>query len=400
MPQPYYFNHKGVLLMEHLIHSPLHDIQISGIRKIATAAARYPNALALTLGQPDFPTPAHIIEAAEQAMQQGKTVYTPNAGIPALRRAAAEFVHNRYGQTYDMETEVIVTVGASQALDVALRTILSPGDEVILPGPIYPGYEPLIRLAGGIPVYVDTRSTGFKLTAELLEPHLSPRTKAVAIGYPSNPTGRVLGEQELNGLADLLRDRELFVISDEIYSELIYDEPYRSISLLPGMRDKTIVINGLSKSHSMTGWRIGFTFAPAWLTAHMLKVHQYNVSCASSISQFAAVEALTNGIDDALPMREAYRERRDYVYDRLLTMGLELEKPEGAFYLFPSIAHLGIPSMEFAMRLLEEARVAVVPGDAFSIYGEGYIRLSYAYAMPVLEKSLDRLEQFIGQLTR
>ncbi len=386
--------------MEHLIHSPLHDIQISGIRKIATAAARYPDALALTLGQPDFPTPAHIIEAAEQAMQQGKTVYTPNAGIPALRRAAAEFVHSRYGQTYDMETEVIVTVGASQALDVALRTILSPGDEVILPGPIYPGYEPLIRLAGGIPVYVDTRSTGFKLTAELLEPHLSPRTKAVAIGYPSNPTGRVLGEQELNGLADLLRDRELFVISDEIYSELIYDETHRSISLLPGMRDKTIVINGLSKSHSMTGWRIGFTFAPAWLTAHMLKVHQYNVSCASSISQFAAVEALTNGIDDALPMREAYRERRDYVYDRLLTMGLELEKPEGAFYLFPSIAHLGIPSMEFAMRLLEEARVAVVPGDAFSIYGEGYIRLSYAYAMPVLEKSLDRLEQFIGQLTR
>ncbi|MFD1884745.1 aminotransferase A [Paenibacillus wenxiniae] len=386
--------------MEHLIHSPLHDIQISGIRKIATAAARYPDALALTLGQPDFPTPPHIIEAAEQAMQAGKTVYTPNAGIPALRRAAAEFVRTRYGQTYDMDTEVIVTVGASQALDVALRTILSPGDEVILPGPIYPGYEPLIRLAGGVPVYVDTRSTGFKLTAELLEPHLSPRTKAVAIGYPSNPTGRVLGEQELNGLADLLRERELFVISDEIYSELIYDEPHRSISLLPGMREKTIVINGLSKSHSMTGWRIGFTFAPAWLTAHMLKVHQYNVSCASSISQFAAVEALTNGIDDALPMREAYLKRRDYVYDRLLTMGLELEKPEGAFYLFPSIAHLGIPSMEFAMRLLEEARVAVVPGDAFSIYGEGYIRLSYAYAMPVLEKSLDRLEQFVKQLAR
>lgn len=386
--------------MEHLIHAPLHDIQISGIRKIATAAARYPDALALTLGQPDFPTPAHIITAAEQAMQQGKTVYTPNAGIPALRRATADFVRTRYGQSYDMDTEVIVTVGASQALDVALRTILSPGDEVILPGPIYPGYEPLIRLAGGVPVYVDTRSTGFKLTAELLEPHLSPRTKAVAMGYPSNPTGRVLGAQELQGLADLLRDRELFVISDEIYSELIYDEPHRSISLLPGMREKTIVINGLSKSHSMTGWRIGFTFAPAWLSAHMLKVHQYNVSCASSISQFAAVEALTHGIDDALPMREAYRERRDYVYDRLLAMGLPLEKPEGAFYLFPSIAHLGIPSMEFAMRLLEEARVAVVPGDAFSIYGEGYIRLSYAYAMPVLEKSLDRLEQFIQQLTR
>lgn len=384
--------------MEHLIYSPIHDIQISGIRKIATAAAQYPDALGLTLGQPDFPTPPHIIEAAEQAMRAGKTVYTPNAGIPALRRAAAAFVENKYNQHYDMDTEIIVTVGASQALDVALRTIISPGDEVILPGPIYPGYEPLIRLAGGVPVYVDTRSTNFKLTAELLEPYLSPRTKVVALGYPSNPTGRVLNEAELTGLADLLRDKELFIISDEIYSELIYDEPHRSISLLPGMREKTIVINGLSKSHSMTGWRIGFTFAPAWLTAHMLKVHQYNVSCASSISQFAAVEALTAGIDDALPMQEAYRQRRDYVYDRLIDMGLELTKPEGAFYLFPSIAHLNIPSMEFAMRLLEESRVAVVPGDAFSVYGEGYIRLSYAYAMPVLEQALDRLEQFVQKL--
>lgn len=384
--------------MEHLIHAPIHDIQISGIRKIATAAARYPDALALTLGQPDFPTPEHIVIAADQAMRQGKTVYTPNAGIPALRRAAANFVKTKYGQHYDMDTEVIVTVGASQALDVALRTIVSPGDEVILPGPIYPGYEPLIRLAGGVPIYVDTRSTGFQLTAELLEPHLSPRTKAIALGYPSNPTGRVLGEQELTSIANLLREREIFIISDEIYSELIYDEPHRSISLLPGMREKTIVINGLSKSHAMTGWRIGFTFAPAWLSAHMLKVHQYNVSCASSISQFAAVEALTNGIDDALPMRDAYRQRRDYVYDRLVQMGLELDKPEGAFYLFPSIAHLNLSSMEFAMRLLEEEKVAVVPGDAFSVYGEGYIRLSYAYALPVLEQALDRLETFIRKL--
>ncbi|WP_411344285.1 aminotransferase A [Paenibacillus sp. WLX1005] len=384
--------------MEHLIHAPIHDIQISGIRKIATAAARYPDALALTLGQPDFPTPEHIVIAADQAMRQGKTVYTPNAGIPALRRAAANFVKTKYGQHYDMDTEVIVTVGASQALDVALRTIVSPGDEVILPGPIYPGYEPLIRLAGGVPTYVDTRSTGFQLTAELLEPHLSPRTKAIALGYPSNPTGRVLGEQELTSIANLLREREIFIISDEIYSELIYDEPHRSISLLPGMREKTIVINGLSKSHAMTGWRIGFTFAPAWLSAHMLKVHQYNVSCASSISQFAAVEALTNGIDDALPMRDAYRQRRDYVYDRLVQMGLELDKPEGAFYLFPSIAHLNLSSMEFAMRLLEEEKVAVVPGDAFSVYGEGYIRLSYAYALPVLEQALDRLETFIRKL--
>jgi len=384
--------------MEHLLNSSVKEIQISGIRKIANAAAQYPDALALTLGQPDFPTPPHIIEAAERAMQEGRTVYTPNAGIPALRQAAADFVRSKYGQQYDGASEVIITVGASEALDITLRTIITPGDEVILPGPIYPGYEPLIRLAGGIPVYVDTRSTGFKLTAELLEPHLSPRTKAVVLGYPSNPTGRVMSRSELEDIAVLLHERDIFVISDEIYSELIYDVPHESIALLPGMRDRTIIINGVSKSHSMTGWRIGYTLAPAWLTAHMLKVHQYNVSCASSISQYAALEALTHGIDDALPMRDAYRERRDYVYDRLMNMGLTLDKPEGAFYLFPSIAHLGLPSMEFALRLLDEGSVAVVPGDAFSRYGEGYIRLSYAYARPVLEQALDRLEQFVGRL--
>ncbi|MGS5020980.1 aminotransferase A [Paenibacillus sp. JJ1683] len=384
--------------MEHLLNDQVKNIQISGIRKIANKVAALPGTLSLTIGQPDFPTPAHIMEAAHRAIDEGRTTYTPNPGLPELREAAAAFVDRKYGLNYRGQDEVIVTNGASEALDITLRTILSPGDEVILPVPIYPGYEPLIRLSGGIPVLADTRNSGFKLTAEVLEPYLTERTKAVILGYPSNPTGRVMSREELEAVADLLKERDLFIISDEIYSELIYDTPHVSIAVLPGMRERTIVINGLSKSHSMTGWRIGFTLAPAEITQHMVKVHQYNVTCASSISQYAALEALTAGVDDALPMRDEYRKRRDYVHGRLTDMGIPLEKPEGAFYLFPSIAHFGLSSMDFTLKLLEEQGVAVVPGDAFSSYGEGYIRLSYAYGQDVLEQGLDKIERFVRGL--
>ncbi|MEK5549882.1 MULTISPECIES: aminotransferase A [Paenibacillus] len=386
--------------MEHLLNDQVKNIQISGIRKIANKVAALPGTLSLTIGQPDFPTPAHIMEAAHRAIDEGRTTYTPNPGLPELREAAAAFVARKYGLNYRGQDEVIVTNGASEALDITLRTILSPGDEVILPVPIYPGYEPLIRLSGGIPVFADTRSSGFKLTAEVLEPYLTERTKAVILGYPSNPTGRVMSREELEAVADLLKERDLFIISDEIYSELIYDTPHVSIAALPGMRERTIVINGLSKSHSMTGWRIGFTLAPAEITQHMVKVHQYNVTCASSISQYAALEALTVGVDDALPMREEYRRRRDYVHGRLTDMGIPLEKPEGAFYLFPSIAHFGLSSMGFTLKLLEEHGVAVVPGDAFSSYGEGYVRLSYAYGQDVLEQGLDKIEKFVRGMVR
>ncbi|KAF6659324.1 aminotransferase A [Paenibacillus polymyxa] len=384
--------------MEHLLNDQVKNIQISGIRKIANKVAALPGTLSLTIGQPDFPTPAHIMEAAHRAIDEGRTTYTPNPGLPELREAAAAFVDRKYGLNYRGQDEVIVTNGASEALDITLRTILSPGDEVILPVPIYPGYEPLIRLSGGIPVLADTRNSGFKLTAEVLEPYLTERTKAVILGYPSNPTGRVMSREELEAVADLLKERDLFIISDEIYSELIYDTPHVSIAVLPGMRERTVVINGLSKSHSMTGWRIGFTLAPAEITQHMVKVHQYNVTCASSISQYAALEALTAGVDDALPMRDEYRRRRDYVHGRLTDMGIPLEKPEGAFYLFPSIAHFGLSSMDFTLKLLEEQGVAVVPGDAFSSYGEGYIRLSYAYGQDVLEQGLDKIERFVRGL--
>ncbi|GGI43283.1 aminotransferase [Paenibacillus marchantiophytorum] len=384
--------------MEHLINPLVREIQISGIRKISNLVSTIPGALTLTIGQPDFPTPRHIIEAGQRALDQNKTVYTQNPGLLELREAVANFVHVKYGQTYRPADEIIVTAGASQAVDITLRTILTPGAEVIIPAPIYPGYEPLIRLAGGVPVYVDTRENGLKLTADLLEPYLTDKTRCVILCYPSNPTGQVLSEKELADLAQLLADRELFILSDEIYSELVYGQQHYSIATLGKLREKTIVINGLSKSHAMTGWRIGFTLAPAYLTEHMTKVHQYNVTCASSVSQYAALEALTVGVDDALPMRSAYEARRDYVYDRLVAMGIELEKPDGAFYLFPSIAKFGLSSMDFTMKLLQEEHVAVVPGDAFTSFGEGFIRISYAYSQEVLEESLNRLERFIGKL--
>ncbi|MCR8641895.1 aminotransferase A [Paenibacillus sp. N1-5-1-14] len=384
--------------MEHLINPRVKEIQISGIRKIANLISQYDNVLSLTIGQPDFPTPEHILEAGIEAINNHKTVYTPNHGLLELRKAASRFMEQKYGLMYKAEDEIIVTTGASEALDITLRTILEEGSEVILPAPIYPGYEPLIRLAGGVPVLVDTTAHEFKLTAELIAANLSERTRAIILCYPSNPTGQLLNADDLQAIANLLRDKNVFVISDEIYSELIYGPKHHSIATIPGMREKTIVINGLSKSHSMTGWRIGFTFAPIELTQHMVKVHQYNVTCASSISQYAALEALTNGVDDAEPMKIEYKARLDFVYDRMVSMGFEVVKPEGAFYIFPSITKFGLSSLDFTMKLLEQERVGIVPGDAFSAYGEGYVRLSYAYSMEVLVEAMERLERFVRSL--
>lgn len=384
--------------VEHLINQRVRDIQVSGIRKFANLVANVPGAISLTLGQPDFPTPEHIKERAQLAIQADKTTYTHNAGLLELRQAASRFLDSKYGLTYDPATELIVTNGASEAIDITLRTILEGGAEVILPAPVYPGYEPVIRLCGAKVVHVDTRDTAFKVTAEQIAAVLTDKTRAIILPYPSNPTGCVLTADDVREIANLVRDRDLFVISDEIYAELLYGGEHVSIANEPGMREKTIVIGGLSKSHSMTGWRIGFTFAPAYLSQHLLKVHQYNTSCASSISQYAALEALTVGVDDAAPMRAEYRKRRDYVYERLVAIGFELVKPDGAFYLFPSIAKWGMSSLEFATALLERGKVAVVPGDAFSVYGEGYVRISYAASMDVLEEALNRMETFVKTL--
>lgn len=384
--------------MEHLINNQVREIQISGIRKFYNLLPNYKDAISLTLGQPDFNTPEHIKKAGKTAIDNNKTLYTPNAGLPELRESAMQYFKSRYSLSYDSQSEIIVTNGASEGIDIALRTILDEDSEVILPGPVYPGYEPIIKLCRAKPVYVDTRNTGFKLNAEMLKGKITDKTRCIILPYPSNPTGCVLKDEDLAQISELLIERDIFILSDEIYSELNYNNKHLSIANYPGMREKTIVINGLSKSHSMTGWRIGFTFAPDYITKNMLKVHQYNATCASSISQYAALEALTNGEKDSIPMRDEYIKRRDYVYKRLKNMGLEVEKPDGAFYIFPSIKQFNMKSFDFAYELLDKTRVAVVPGDAFSAYGEGYIRLSYACATHILKDGLDRLEEFIGKL--
>ncbi len=386
--------------MERFINPRVKEIQISGIRQFFNRVSEYPEAISLTLGLPDFPTPEHVKAAGKKAIDENKTTYTHNAGSIELRNAIAQFVKEKYGLDYQAEDEVITTTGASEAIDISLRTMLVEGDEVILPGPVYPGYEPVIHLCGAKPVHVDTRETGFKLTASLIEKHLTDRTKCIILPYPSNPTGVTLTKKELEEIAELLKEKDVFMLSDEIYSELTYGEPHRSIANFTGMKEKTIVINGLSKSHSMTGWRIGFILGDSTITKHILKVHQYNVTCVSSITQAAAVEALTAGKDDALPMRDIYKDRLEYAYDRLVKMGLETYEPTGAFYLFPSIKQFGMKSWDFATKLLEEEKLAVVPGIAFSDFGDDYIRISYACHKDQLREGLVRLERFTDSLKK
>ncbi|WP_454101230.1 aminotransferase A [Metabacillus sp. SLBN-84] len=379
--------------MEHLINQQVKNIQISGIRQFFNMVSEFEDTISLTIGQPDFLTPAHVKKAAIEAIESDFTTYTHNAGYPELTEAAAAFVKEKYGLSYQGKDEVIVTAGASQAIDIAFRTILSPGSEVILPGPVYPGYEPIISLCGAKAVHADTTGHGFKLTAELISRHLTEKTRCVVLPYPSNPTGVTLDEEELMKIAELLKGKDLFILSDEIYSELVFDGKHRSIASF--LRDQTIVINGLSKSHSMTGFRIGFVFAPASISKHLLKVHQYNISCASSISQKAALEALTAGKNDAAPMNGEYSKRMNYVYRRLTEMGLPTEKPDGSFYIFPSIKHFNASSFDFAYSLAKDGGVAVVPGSAFSALGEGYIRISYACSFEQLKEAMDRFEHYI-----
>ena len=388
---------EGDTRMEHLIYKNLKKIELSGIRKFTNMLVDYPNAINLTIGQPDFPTPAHVKEKAKRAIDQNYTSYTPNAGIIELRNAIAAFYANRYGLTYSPQDEIIVTHGASGALTIALRTILEEGCEVILSAPAYPGYIPLIELCGAVPVCVNTEETDFVLTAELIEKHITDKTRCVILPSPCNPVGTIIEEAELQKIAALLKDKEIFIISDEIYSELIYEKTHKSIASYEGMRNKTIVINGVSKSHSMTGWRIGYTLAPNYLTKEMTKLNGYYISCATSISQHAALAALTDGLNDPIDMKKEYKVRRDFVYNRLVAMGFDVVKPAGAFYIFPSIKKTGMNSFDFCINLLEEQELATVPGSAFSEFGEGYIRLSFAQPLEVLQIGMDRLEKFMGK---
>lgn len=385
--------------MEHRLNGRVKEIEISGIRKFFNLVGTGKDMISLTIGQPDFHTPEHVKKAGMDAIKQNATVYTPNAGLPDLKKAAADFYKKKYHVSYDAADEVIVTVGASQAIDIALRTILEPGDEVIVPGPVYPGYEPIIHLCEAKTVMVNTTSNHFRLTAELIEKALTRKTKLIILPYPSNPTGVSLTEQELKDIADLAKKHEIFLLADEIYSEIVYERPHVSISSF--LKEQTIVVNGLSKSHAMTGWRIGLLFAPSSIARHMLKVHQYNVSCATSVSQKAAIAALTEGMDDALPMRDEYKKRRDITLEKLQSLGLKTVKPDGAFYFFVQIPDsFSGSSFDFCLTLANEYKVAVVPGSAFSSAGEGWFRLSYACSIEEIIEGMSRIERYLYDLKK
>lgn len=379
------------------INSTARGLVIPGIRQFSNQLVLFPDAINLTIGQPDFPTPETVKEAGIKAIISNQTTYSHNAGLLELRMAVRHFFAESYGLDYDAESEIIVTTGASEALDSVFRTILEEGDEVILPAPLYSGYEPIIKMCGAKPVYLDTSLTGFKPSKEKLEALITSKTKAVLFNYPSNPTGVALNKGEMDELASLIARNELFVVSDEIYSENTLEGEHHTFASYAQLKEKLFLIHGLSKSHSMTGWRIGFVLGPASVMEHVVKVHLYNGVCASVPGQYAAIEALTNNRQVPAQMNMAYRERRDYVYRRLLLMGFDVVKPNGAFYIFPSIKQFGMPSLEFATRLLKEAGVAVVPGSSFTEFGEGYIRISYAYSMEFLREAMNRMEVWLNQ---
>lgn len=375
----------------------VYKIEMSVIRQFDEKVSAIPDILRLTLGEPDFNTPDHVKEAGKDAIERNFSHYTGMAGLSDVREAAAYFIKEKYGLSYDPLTEVLVTVGATEAIAACLLAVLNEGDKVLLPAPIYPGYEPVITLAGAKPIYMDTSENDFVLSPEMLEVAIEEHgeaVKAVILNYPSNPTGVTYSREEVKALANVLRDREIFVISDEVYSELTYEETH--VSIAEFIPEQTLLINGLSKSHAMTGWRIGFIFAPQILTNELIKVHQYLVTAASTISQKAAVEALVEGINDALAMKAEYRERRDFLFEKMTDYGFEVAKPSGAFYIFAKIPQGYLQdSMAFCVDLAEKAQLAIIPGIAFGPEAESYVRLSYAASMANLEEAMVRMGKYL-----
>ncbi|MGE7684547.1 aminotransferase [Peribacillus simplex] len=372
------------------------ELKPSGIRRFFDLAANLEGVVSLGVGEPDFVTSWAVREAAINSLEEGYTSYTANAGLYELRSEISGYMEKQFHVSYRPEDQIIVTVGASQALDIALRTILNPGEEVIVVEPCFVAYAPLVTMAGGISVTVQTsKEDDFKLTPQQLEAAITPKTKAVLICSPNNPTGTQLGHEELVMLADIVKKHDLLVISDEIYAELAYDEKFTSFAAIDGMLERTIVINGFSKGFAMTGWRLGFVCAPKEISEAMLKLHQYAMMCAPTVAQHAALEALKHGMQDVEEMRRSYRRRRNYIVKSFNEMGLDCHNPGGAFYAFPSIEKTGMTSMEFAEKLLTEELVAVVPGDVFGESGEGHIRCSYASSMEQLQEALRRMERFM-----
>ena len=378
----------------------LDKIQVSLIRQFDQAISEIPGVLRLTLGEPDFTTPDHVKEAAKRAIDQDQSYYTGMSGLLTLRQAASDFVKEKYQLDYNPENEILVTIGATEALSATLTAILEEGDKVLLPAPAYPGYEPIVNLVGAEIVEIDTTENGFVLTPEMLEKAIleqGDELKAVILNYPANPTGITYSREQLEALAAVLRKYEIFVVCDEVYSELTYTGE-NHVSLGTMLRDQAIIINGLSKSHAMTGWRLGFIFAPANFTAQLIKSHQYLVTAANTMAQHAAVEALTAGKDDAEPMKKEYIQRRNYIIEKMTDLGFEIIKPDGAFYIFAKIpAGYNQDSFAFLKDFAQKKAVAFIPGAAFGQYGEGYIRLSYAASMETIGEAMKRLEEYMRE---
>ena len=384
---------------EKLLSDKVQGIAPSGIRKFFDLTEKMGDVTALTVGQPDFVTPWHIREAAIESLKKGRTYYTSNAGLTPLREEICNYMERRFALKYDPKTETLVTVGGSEAIDIAVRAVVNAGDEVIIPEPCFVCYAPIVALAGGTPVKLPLRyEDKFKLTPELLKGAITEKTKLLVLAFPNNPTGAIMTKEDLEPIANILRGTDILVLSDEIYAELTYGRPHCSIASFEGMRERTIIASGFSKAYAMTGWRMGYTLAPAPITEQMYKIHQYAIMCAPTTSQFAAVEALKNGDEDIEYMREEYDQRRRLIIDGFKSIGLDCFVPEGAFYAFPNIGKFGMSSDEFCLKLLEEKKVAIVPGTAFGESGEGFARISYAYSVKHISTAIEKMGEFIKEL--
>ena len=386
--------------MRNPLSKTIESIPPSGIRKFFDVVNEIEGAVSLGVGEPDFDTPWHVRDEGIYSLEKGRTFYTSNSGLKELREEICRFVKRKYNCDYTV-SETLVTVGGSEAIDIAFRAMLDAGDEVIIPEPCYVSYKPCAVLAGGVPVVIDLKEENrFRLTREELLSAITERTKILLLSFPNNPTGAIREREDLEAIAEICREKDIFVVSDEIYSELTYGkEPHVSIASLPGMKERTVVINGFSKAFAMTGWRLGYALGPENVIKQMTKIHQFAIMCAPTTSQFAAVEALRNGDDDIKVMRESYDQRRKYLLNAFEDMGLPCFEPEGAFYMFPSIKRFNMSSDEFAERLLKAEKLAVVPGTAFGDSGEGFLRISYAYSIDSLKEAMGRLERFINTLS-
>ena len=385
--------------MRDALSGKVKQIKPSGIRKFFDIVSEMDDAISLGVGEPDFDTPWHIREEGIYSLEKGRTFYTSNAGLSELKIEISKYLDRRFDLKYDPSDEIMITVGGSEAIDGALRAMLDAGDEVILPQPSYVSYEPCIVLADGVPVIVELKEENdFKLTREQLEKAVTDKTKILIMPFPNNPTGAIMTKEELQPIVDFVIEHDLFVISDEIYSELTYSGNHVSIGAFPGMKERTIVINGFSKSYAMTGWRLGYACGPQVILKQILKIHQFAIMCAPTTSQYAAIEALRHGDDDVEKMRDEYDRRRRFLLNAFEEMGIECFEPYGAFYMFPRIKKFGMSSDEFATRLLKEEKIAVVPGTAFGDCGEGFLRISYAYSIDDLKAALERIGRFIEKL--